>query len=333
MPTPRLLPGDRVTAPASPENGFGGTEQDAAREEPRRRLPGWVSAALREPLLHFLVLGLGLWAAQRAFVSAPAQRIELSADTVTQLDRDFTRRSGHGPTATEQAALLREYLDSEILYREALQRGLLRGDVIVRRRLIQKMEFLAEALPELTPQESPTEAQLQALLEKDAERYRIPARQALRQVFIARRPDEPDAALTARAQALRQRLDQGEPAARLGDPFPRGSELPPLSATELDGLFGPGFSSSVAPLPLDQWSSPIPSSYGLHLVLVSARQPEQTPSLATVRERVRADWEEGQRGPRREAALQRLWQRYDVRIAGKPAARTTTASTVSAGTP
>ena len=245
-----------------------------------RRLPFWVRAALREPLVHFLFLGLGLWAAQRRFTPTP--RIELSAAAVAQIERDFTRRSGRAPTAEVSTAVLRESIDSEILYREALKRGLLSGDVIVRRRLIQKMEFLAEALPELTPQAPPTDAELQAVLENNAERYRIPARQTLRHVFTAQHGEESGSLLTSRAQALRQRLEQAAPTEQLGEPFPRGNELPPLSAGELDGILGPGFASAVLQLPLGQWSLPLASSYGLHLVQVRARQPEQSPPLAPV---------------------------------------------------
>ena len=110
------------------------------------RLRRW----LKEPLLHFAVLGAALVGLHR-WVAPPSlgRQIVLSAPLIHGLRQDHLRRNGALPTASEEAALVQRYIDNEVLYREALALGLDRGDIIVRRRLVQKMEFLTEGLEPL----------------------------------------------------------------------------------------------------------------------------------------------------------------------------------------
>ncbi|MFI5364926.1 MAG: peptidyl-prolyl cis-trans isomerase [Candidatus Binatia bacterium] len=269
---------------------------------------------LREPLLHFVVLGVAVFALHR-WVAPPgmSRRIELTDDVIHGLRQDHLRRYGTVPTAAEEAAIIQQFVDNEVLYREALALGLDRGDIVVRRRLVQKMEFLTE---DLEPIPEPTDAVLQAYLDAHAEPYAIAARVALTHVFISTDRHADHAA--ADAAQLRQQLLAGADPAALGDPFLRGRDFAASTQAELSAVFGAAFAAQVMSLPVGSWSEPVRSSYGWHLVRVTARADGYAPNLAEVRAAVDRDWREERRSELNRLALARLRRRYDIRIAGAP---------------
>lgn len=265
---------------------------------------------LREPLLHFVLLGVALFWLHGTLTPADSRKtITLSAADVAALRDDHRYRTGSDPSPADEAALIERFVDDEVLVREALALGLDRGDIIVRRRLLQKMEFLLE---ELHPVAEPSDAELEAHRVAHADRYRTPERIGLTHVFVSR--DRQGAAAPAVAAALRTTLDAGADPAGLGDPFLRGRELRARSQQELTDVFGPAFAEAVMDLPLGVWSAPIPSSYGLHLVRVTERTDAELPALARIREAVRRDWVEERRRAAQRAAHEALRRTYDVRI-------------------
>jgi peptidyl-prolyl cis-trans isomerase C len=271
----------------------------------------------RDPLVHFLVLGAAVFAVHRWVVaSAEPNAIVLSQPVVRGLVQEHVRRTGSEPTAEETQALVDTFVGNEILYREALAHGLDRGDIIVRRRLVQKMQFLLE---NLEPTGTPTEAELQAFLEAHAERYRVPERLTLTHVFISTDAHGPEAQTIA--SRLLPRLRGGDDASGLGDPFLHGHTFTLRTRRELAGMFGAGFVDQVAGASLGEWSGPVSSSFGWHIVRVTERRPARLPDLAEVRRSVQQDWEEERRTELDHKALERLRQRYEVRVdAPAPAA-------------
>jgi peptidyl-prolyl cis-trans isomerase C len=282
---------------------------------------------LKEPLLHFAMLGVALVALHR-WVAPPAlgRQIILSASVLNGLRQDHLRRNGALPTASEEAALVQRYIDNEVLYREALALGLDRGDIIVRRRLVQKMEFLTEGLE---PLPEPTDAELQGYLDAHAERYVIDDRVALTHVFAG--TDRHGAAAARLAGEWREQLLAGTDPSTLGDPFLRGRDFTAVTERELAGIFGGAFAAQVMRLPIGGWSAPLASSYGVHLVRVSAHVAGHHPALAEVRTAVGRDWYDERRAAADRDALARLRQRYDIRIDGQ--AGTAQASEVPAVRP
>ncbi|MGZ3444026.1 MAG: peptidylprolyl isomerase [Polyangia bacterium] len=265
-------------------------------------------ALVREPWVRFLLLGAALLALHRLVAPRPpGRRIDVDGALVDGLRQEQRRRTGALPTADEERALVQRYVDSEVLYREALAQGLDRGDLIVRRRLVQKMEFLLEADAD---GREPSDEALRALLGDEAARFSRPARLTLEHVFVAR---DRHADARAEAEELRTRLAAGDEAARLGDPFLRGRRFAQVSARELAGVFGEPFADAVAALPDDRWSAPIESSFGLHLVRVSARTAARPATLDEVRAPLRQLWRERQRAALRRAGLERLRRRDEVR--------------------
>jgi len=271
-----------------------------------RRLSCW----LREPLVHFVLLGGVVFALHQLVAPPrPTNRIVVSDAIVRALRQEHLRENGSPPTPEEEAALIQRFVDNEILYREAVAEGLDRGDLIVRRRLVQKMEFVLEGDE---PIAAPTDTELERYLDTHAERYAVAERVALTHVFVS--TDRHGAETERIATELRDQLVNGADPSRLGDPFLRGHDFPLRTEREMAGVFGTAFASQVMSLPAGTWSTPLRSSYGLHIVRVTERSVGRRPVLQEVRAAVLRDWQEERRSAANAAALARLRQRYDVRV-------------------
>jgi peptidyl-prolyl cis-trans isomerase C len=262
--------------------------------------------------VHVVLLGVVLFGVHR-WVAPPraSQEIVVPADALAGMREDFRRRTGRMPSATDEKAMLDAYVDDEVLVREGLALGLDRGDIIVRRRLIQKMEFLLENTDPVPP---PTDAELETYLQAHADRYASPARVSFTHVFVSSQRAGERAA--SEADALRAQLDGGADPSALGDPFLRGREFRLHSQGELAGIFGAPFAAAVFALPESVWSAPIRSTFGTHVVRVTEKRPGTAPVLAAVRDRVQHDWREERRETLNREARTRLRSHYVVRVEG-----------------
>jgi hypothetical protein len=284
---------------------------------------------LREPLLHFVALGALLfgaygWLNDDAF--AAPDEIVVDAGRVASLTAQYERLWNRAPTADELDGLIQAFVQEEILYREGLARGLDRDDPIVRRRLGQKMAFLAG---DATPP-APTDAELQAWLDAHAADYAIEPRFSLRQVYFdpARRGAALDADL-ARAKAT---LTSGRSdAVRLGDVTMLPATLAHARVGEVEAVFGAEFVQAVAAVTVGGWVGPVRSSYGMHLVRIDAREDARTPALAEVRAAVERDWLRDRSEQAEKAFYQTLRARYTIRI--QPDAGTSADAQVASKTP
>lgn len=271
---------------------------------------------LREPLVHFVLLGGLVFAVDRARHRPEPELRAVRVDAAVRdgLREEFARRNGRDPTATELRGMVEGYVEDELLYREALTLGLDRGDPIVRRRLVQKMELTLQGV---AAAREPTDAELAALLREEAGRWERPPSTSLTQVFLrdGRIGEPPEAA----AHALLRALEGGADPRALGDPFVAGATLAAQRDDALAATFSPGFAAALRDLPAGRWAGPIRSRYGLHLVRVDAREGGGPPELATVRDALRARWfEQAQVRVRREA-IGALRGRYRVEVAPTPA--------------
>jgi hypothetical protein len=272
---------------------------------------------LHEPLVHFLALGAALFA---LFELAGGPRevapgvVVVDASDVARLAEGFARTWQRPATPAELAGLVRDQVDEEILYREALALGLERDDTIVRRRLRQKMEFLLDAQ---APFAEPSEAELERHLLAHRERFEEPPRVSFRHVFVSvdRRGD----AAGEEAQRLLARLrvaDEGW--AHAGDPLPLAPAFDAASAADVAAQFGDAFADALLAAPTDGWQGPVSSAYGLHLVRVDARRDTRLPPLADVREEVRVDLLATRRAEATVGRLAELRERYEVRVEWPP---------------
>jgi len=266
----------------------------------------------REPVLHVALLGASLFAldAWRRRPRGDAREVVVPASYVRALRDELTRHNGRAPTRAELQGEVEGFVREEVLYREAVALGLDRGDAIVRRRLVQKMEFLVE---DIAAPEAPTDEALDAYLRAHAARYAEPARVSFRHAFFDR--GRRGARLDADAQAALEALRGG--GAPTGDPFALGEAFVDADLDRVAHDFDEGFARALTEVPADDaWRGPVTSRYGAHLVAVSARSPETLPPLARVRERVAADLATDQRAEANRAAWRRVAASYRVRVEG-----------------
>jgi hypothetical protein len=271
----------------------------------------------KEPLLHFLTLGavifgLHAWRQERApdDGAANGKRIEVNTATITRLKDGWMRQFQRSPNSADLRGMVDQHIREEVLCREALALGLDREDSIVRRRLAQKMEFLTQ---DITTSVAPDEAALKAFFDKNAARYARPAQVSFRHVYFSKekRGAKLDADATAALVALAK---PGVSDDTFGDSFLHGFEFSDQAEQDLASQFGPEFAAAVLRAPVDAWSGPVSSSYGVHLVRVTHRGEPQPANLASVRETVLRDLLEERRRTVNEETLARMRQNYQVVI-------------------
>lgn len=273
-----------------------------------------IAAFVREPLVHFFLLGAAIFLAFELSGGSgerATEEIVVSRGEIARLVAGFEKTWMRPPTPAEIDGLIEDFVREEIYYRQAIALGLDRDNPIIRRVLRQKMEFLAEDVVHRT---EPDDATLQAYLDANASVFQVEPRIGFRHVYVdaERRADARGEAARLLA-ALREERAPGD-AASLGDPSPLPSPPEPLSPRELDGRFGRGFAEALMALPEGRWEGPVASSYGLHLVFVSERTEARAPALAEVREKVLREWEAARRAEVQEALYRRLREQYTVAI-------------------
>jgi peptidyl-prolyl cis-trans isomerase C len=275
---------------------------------------------LREPLVQFFLIGAAFFLLNQWLGGGgnPAgRRIEVSSAQVARLIQAFTEQRGRPPMASETKTVIDEYVREEILFREALEMGLDKGDVVVRRRLAQKMATL---VGDLEGSGDPTEEELRTFFDFHADRYRGPVRVRFTHVYFDGERRGASAETEARAALERiraaQRLPQSAP--ERGDSFPAQLGNGLRSQAELAELFGQGFAEAVVRFPAGLWRGPVRSKSGYHLVRVDERSVPPVPELAAVRDRVIADWRGARRAETDAAGLARIRTRYEVIIAEPP---------------
>ena len=245
---------------------------------------------LRSPALHFLCLGAALFAvvhlrATPAASTAPTTDDERLYRAALALGVDRTDPAVRGRLARLATFVGEDAASEEQLAEEARRLGLERNDLVVKRHLAMVMRLAAGRLE---PRDVPTEDDVRRWTDAHAAELATPARVRFAQVYVsrARHPHDLDATADALAARLRHDAVAPDDAAALGDPFPTGSHVGPLAASDVDRRFGPGFAAALDRAPTGAWSDPIRSPYGVHLVWIEERLPSTMPSPAAIRGRV-----------------------------------------------
>lgn len=273
---------------------------------------------LREPWVHFLILGFVLFALSTVLSDRGAddasQRIDVTAAEVEWLTRNWEARWQRPPTEAELRGLVNDYIRQEVLYREALTMGLDRDDEVIRRRMVQKIEFLTE---DLAAQAQPTEAALQSYYQENLDKYRLPDRRSFAHIYfnVDRRGD---AAAVEAAEQTRARLIASPSVsmryAELGDRFMLQHDYAAQSEAEVARQFGQRFAAALFEVEPMEWQGPITSGYGLHLVRVTEVWEGSLPELDMVRSDVLRDYSTELRDQVREAMFSSLATQYEITI-------------------
>jgi PPIC-type PPIASE domain len=270
---------------------------------------------IREPLFHFLILGAVIFALHgfvtRHKTDKPGEII-VTQGTVENLVTGFARTWQRPPTEEELHGLVRDYIREEAAYREALTLGLEQDDMIVRRRLQQKLEFLSD---DLASRIEPTDGDLQSFLLAHREMFQTEPLFSFRQVYFS--PQVHGANLHRDAGLVLedvQRSGSHAQRADLGDPFLLQQSFDNMTLSDLKKTFGEGFASAISALLVGSWHGPIDSGYGAHLVCITRHTDSHLPALADVRDQVRREYLDGKRKEATEKFYGTLLSRYTVRI-------------------
>jgi PPIC-type PPIASE domain len=269
----------------------------------------------REPLLHFLLLGAGLFVAFGLVgkrTGGEPGRIIVTQGQIEHLAAGFKRVHGRPISPEELEGLIGDYVREEVYYREALGLGLDRDDPVIRNRLRLKMDFISD---DVAAQAEPTEEQLRRYLQEHPETFRIEPHFTFSQVYL--NPERRRESLVHDAAQLLTQLNQaGDKAdvSELGDPFLLEHKFLALAASEVVKQFGAKFAAKLGELPRDQWQGPVESGYGVHLVFVSETTRGRVPTLEEVRDAVRREWANARRLEAHEKFYQALLKRYTVTI-------------------
>ena len=269
---------------------------------------------LREPLTHFTGLALAIfifYGVVNRSAEPKVDEIIVTSAKVEQLGSLFTKTWQRPPSAQELKGLIDDYVKEEIYNREALLLGLDRDDTVIRRRLRQKMEFLVDAeVDALTP----TDAELEMYLKANADQFRIAPMMAFEQIYLS--PEKRGDRIDADAQAMLDEVRRNAQATpeKLGDQTLLPSTLPLAAKATINQTFGGAFADELQNQPEDQWSGPVASSYGLHVVRVTERKEGRNPVLSEVRDAVAREWSNAKRNALEGERIEALLKRYNVTI-------------------
>lgn len=269
---------------------------------------------LRHPFTHIVLLGLLVAAAVLIAKGPPtgdvAKRVVITSGDLMQLRAGFMRTWQREPTPAELRGELERFVRQEILYREALARGYDRDDLVVRRAMQQKMEFLAAAQGS---QEPPSEEEIEAFFALRRERYRLPAVVSFAQVYVSPDAHADPTQVANDLLAGLQREDPGpETLVEYGDPIMLPAYLRSQTEQDVRSTFGDDFAAAVVELEPGSWQGPIRSAYGLHLVKVTELEPSRIPEWSEVAPRVVSDMEYEARNASKEQLYQEIAQSYQV---------------------
>ena len=241
---------------------------------------------IREPLVHFLLLGVLLFAAYAHLNPEEGltdRQITVESSQIKAMVQRFERVWQREPSKDELDGLIENFVLEEIYYREALAIGLDENDPVIRRRLRQKMELLSESLGN---QQAPSDAQLIECLKSHPEKFRRDARYTFKQVFV--NSDIPSGDLERRLEQMSSALQSDDNVK--GDQSLLAFSYDNIDAANVERTFGRGFHTKLDKTPLKRWSEPLASGIGFHFIYMLERQPASLPALDEVRRKVEREW-------------------------------------------
>lgn len=271
---------------------------------------------IREPLFQFVILGLAIFAiyafASDRLSTNESATIRMTPSDVELLSATFERQWQRSPTEGELTNLVKARIREEVFYREALAVGLDQNDMIVRRRMVQKMEMLSQDLALLA---DPTDTELQAFFDEHKEDYRIPPELSFSHVYfnLDRRGDAAEAEAQRLLAELRTQSPPPVRAPERGDRFMLGYDFNRFSSPQVAREFGEPFADALTELE-PGWQGPVLSGYGLHLVYLETRIDGRIPIWTEVRDRLVMDFNRMRSDRSKDALYEGLLQKYEVVI-------------------
>ncbi|KKK65306.1 hypothetical protein LCGC14_2975480 [marine sediment metagenome] len=270
----------------------------------------------KEPLLHFLIIGALIFVlfsiVNKDEDIVSGNKIVVSSAEIERLSDNWSKKWNRPPTETELKGLVDSYIKEEVYYREALALGLDQNDTILRRRLMQKMEFLSNDLADLS---TPDETALNKYFLDNQEKYELPAQVSFTHIYFSL--DKRGAKAFEDAKSVLSGLNPLS-APEKGDSFMMEYDFVQETPFEVERLFGKRFAEKLFTLETNTWLGPIESGYGLHLVRIVEKIDSRMPELASVIDKVRTDFMFEQRQKMNKEIYERFKERYEIVIEDMP---------------
>lgn len=276
-----------------------------------------MSKLLKDPLVHFLAIGVLLFAVSAwrgETVSTGRERIVITAAQVEQARSAATALQGREPTAEELTTLLEPTIRDEVFYREALALGLDVGDDEVRRRLIEKMSYLTQGLADPEPSSAD---ELRAFYDSSPEIFTIPPLVSFDQAYF--NPGERGAAVEADAAAGLAALRAGRAPVEVGDRTPLRESYDDAPREQVAVLFGEALTDALFTGSPGEWAGPYRSDFGLHVVRLRNRSAARLPPYEEIAGRVAEEFAAARRREADARSYEEMRGRYDVVVETLPA--------------
>ncbi len=296
-------------------------------------MASFFKASLKEPFVHFVLLGAALFMGHAVWAKTQTDTNTIIVETA-EMERQaliFAGENRREPTDDDLKALLYAYIEEDVLVREAMKRGLDTGDTIIRRRLAQKMRFLIEDVTEV---EAPSDAVLRAWFETRQSDFGTPALLSFTHIYLSpeKHPSKDEGEdIFTKAQALFAQVQSNDALdmTTFGDPFMLKKRYRNVSETDIKNLFGENFAKALF-APKDNpknsqetlsqtgpyWHGVISSPFGVHIVRIDNQTPAQAAEFETVRDTVQQVWIDTKTRETNQMALKNLIEKYTVEVEG-----------------
>ena len=264
----------------------------------RRLTAPFHSLAARDPFLVFLLVSGAIFALYWV-VTANRETIDVPLSVQKSLSDDYEMMAGKKPDAEAKAKLIHDYVADELLFREAVDRGMHMTDKTTKQRLIDRVRFMIAGAPP-----EPSEDQLIGYYAAHRDLYRAEPRLSVDHVFFEKQP--------ANAPALLATLRSGGTVK--GDDFWMGHDLPDYGISMLRGMFGKPFLDTLEKAPTGQWIGPVQSTRGWHFARVRDRGASAMLPYPSVRDQVKQDYLAVETGTLVEKEVTRLETGYRIQV-------------------
>lgn len=299
------------TGPPERRNGMG--RRSPSPTDSRASL---LARFLREPLVHFLLIGLALfaladWRTRPDTGFDATRRIVLTQDDLRQLAGLWRNQWNREPTPEELRRLVDDQVREEIAFREALAAGLDRQDILVRRRLVERMTAQWAGGQDFR---DPSEEELRAWYAAHVGLFTPPREASFSVLFFsdrARAGKAKEEAILAR-DGLHEKSDDPAVTQGLGDPSELPERVASMTPDEVAGLYGRELAGALGQGPIGAWQGPVEVAGGYALVYVRTRTPGEPAPFTAVVDDVRRAWRDARRDEDRQKAYAAARARYEV---------------------
>ena len=271
-----------------------------------------LSTLLREPLFHFLLIGAAiflLFSQMNTTEDENDKQIIITKEKIESLENAWIKAKGRQPSAEEMEQQLEYDIHEQVLYREAMAMGLDKDDMIIRRRLSQKMKYLFD---DLSVFDKPSEAELKKFVSEHPSKFTKPATISFSQIYLDPREHGESLEVNAKNLLAELRTTLIKDNIGFGDRSLLPYDFTNERRSDIDSMFGKVFTSQAFSSPTNAWQGPFESAYGMHLIYIHKRTKDRLPPLSEIRERAEREWISFKQREANKIFYQSLHQQYKI---------------------